>query len=177
MVESLSLRWFKRKGWKFVGSFPKNIERCVVVISPVTKWIDYVLLIVNNKLQPYKVTPVFGKGQKLPPIWIRPFIPYIDNTSGKLKTDDLQALFNKEEKLFLGFFLENTATDNWDPTFYDLAKKGRHPIVLLTFDFRHKWIKYHFPFRNSMDKDRDLAFMKRFFTTNSGKVAQKEVFV
>lgn len=53
--------------------------------------------------------------------------------------------------------------EGWEEFFYDLSCELRIPIVMVGIDNRRKRVKFHTHFYPGIDRERDLAFIRRFF--------------
>ncbi len=130
-------------GWKVVGTFPKDIKKCILVAAPHTSMWDFIL----GRLAFYR----FGIKVKFlikKELFAFPFggllkalggIP-VDRGTKNNTVEYVSALFKKSEKLIIVITPEGTRKYNshWKKGFYYIAQRAGVPIVLAFVDYAKK---------------------------------------
>ena len=179
MLKFIVKSWFAISRWKFVGILPHNLKKSVVVYAPFSSRLDFVFVLLNSTVK--------LKGHRLIADASRFSFPWnmLLKQAGAVNLDlsraedraTVENWLKENQKLHLAFMPADytNGSIDWDLTFYRLAKDLSLPIVLVAFDYRRKWVKYHLPFGVSLDEERDIRFVKNFYSSVTPRfpVAQK----
>jgi len=162
-------------GWEFVGDFPRDLKKYIVIAVPHTSWHDFYLGILIRNTLGLAINFVGKKSLFQPPFgWyfrLMGGVP-VDRTGGKNKVEAIAQIFEEHETFRLTLAPEGTRkkVSAWKTGFYYIAKKAKVPIVMITFDFAKKQNKISPPFYPTDDVEADFQFMYRFFDGVLGKV-------
>lgn len=161
-------------GWKFVGEFPKDIKKYVVIAAPHTSWVDFPIAILSRMASGLMVNFI-GKNS----LFNGPFGFFfrglggtpVDRSKSTNLVDAIVNIFNKKEEFRLGLSPEGTRkkVDKWKTGFYYIAKGANVPIVMATLDFQNKQIKFSEPYYVTDNKEADFAYFESFFFNVKGK--------
>jgi 1-acyl-sn-glycerol-3-phosphate acyltransferase len=160
--------------WKFVGDFPKDIKKYVVIAAPHTSWVDFPIAILSRMSSGLMINFI-GKAS----LFKAPFgflfralggTP-VDRSKNNNLVDAIVAIFKNKKEFRLGLSPEGTRkkVKKWKTGFYYIAKGANVPIVMATLDFEHKTIKISEPFYTTDNKEKDIAYLRSFFLNVKGK--------
>lgn len=96
--------------------------------------------------------------------------PY-DGSSPVASIQAVNDLLNSQRRIVVAMTAHRfrQIDSEWQEFFYDVAVENAIPIVMVAFDYRHKQVKFHSHFVPSMDRERDIEFMKNFFERYKNK--------
>ncbi len=161
-------------GWKLVGSFPKEIQKYVLIGVPHTSKMDFVIGALVKFMTKEKINFI-GKSSLFK--WPFGFFfralggtPVDRNKSNNL-VDAIITIFNTKKEFRLAMSPEGTRkkVDQWKTGFYYIAKGANVPIVFFTFDFGRKQVALSKPYDITENKEKDFAFFYNYFKDIKGK--------
>ena len=165
---------FKILGWKFVGQFPTDIKKYVVIAAPHTSWVDFPIAILSRMASGLMVNFI-GKNS----LFNGPFGFFfralggtpVDRSKSTNLVEAIVQIFDTKEEFRLGLSPEGTRkkVTKWKTGFYYIAKGANVPIVMATLDFENKQIKFSEPYYVTENKENDFANFDRFFFNVKGK--------
>ncbi len=170
MIRFLSVQWFKRKGWRFVGTVPRKEKGIVLVIGPQSSWKDLLLWIAIKTITRFEADlMVDGAAWS----WNSTLLL---RAAGAVKWPDgnrMEASDRITERLKRGsryavVFPFNRLNEPESPPcvdFYELALNTSTPVVLVAIDHRHKVIKFHNAFFLSGYEHRDLSYINGYYSS------------
>ena len=160
--------------WKFVGDFPLQLKKYVVIAAPHTSWVDFPIAILARMASGIMINYI-GKDS----LFKGPFGFFfralggapVDRSKNNRLVDAIVDVFNSRDEFRLGLSPEGTRkkVEKWKTGFYYIAKGANVPIVMATLDFGNKQIKISEPFYTTDDKDKDIEFLRNFFKNVKGK--------
>ncbi len=167
-MKNLAIWWFKRSGWRFVGSLPKKRPKVVLLAGPHTSFRDFVFAVAIRELTHYQVR--IGVSAKMWKWWNAWFL----RSTGGLKVpadDDRRAQDNlisrlkarKRSTIALTFNLKGQLSPEGSDFFYRVVQASDAELVLVAFDHRRKVVKFHNAFRLSGHKERDMSYIRSYF--------------
>lgn len=167
----------KLMGWKFVGLIPYKIKRCIFIVAPHTSRWDFLFLFFSIKIHRVKQKLLLPEDQKsfFCSRVINACEGELYHPNDPVQLNRLMSEMRNQDLCRLTFFPKGglSKSQDWDLNFYHMATELKVPIIMLSFDYKNKWVKYHLPFKTSIDQDRDIAFMKRYFATCNPKHRSK----
>ncbi len=179
LLHAFSVWFFKRNGWKIVGSLPPGSEKCVVVAAPHTSnWdLPYGLMLSFaldfnacwlGKVQLFKAP--FGRLM----MWFGG-IPVQRDQTNKLVSGSASAIREASGSLQLIVAPEGTRskTHTWKTGFYYIALEARVPLVLAFLDYEKKIGGIGPMFRPSGDIEADMLIIRAFYAPIKGKNADQ----
>ena len=164
-------------GWKPVGSFPKDLNKYVIIGAPHTHWLDF-LIGLGIKFAEALPANYIGKASLFrPPFgfifrWLGG--TPIDRSKSNNKVDAIVSIFNSKENFILALSPEGTRkkVTEWKTGFYYIAKGANVPIVMFTFNFKDKEIKISEPYYLTDNMEKDFSFFYKFYDGVQGKIAK-----
>lgn len=168
MIKLLCVIWFKRSGWRFVGTLPKRLEKVIFVVGPQTSPRDLIFALAIQELTKFKVRVCVDRGSyKWYNRWFirRAGGVQIDRESSEKTRVKLVNKINERSRSYLAisFNAPQDLSAKGDLLFYKIALNAETYIVLVAFDHRRKVIKFHTPFKLSGIPERDLGYVNNFF--------------
>jgi hypothetical protein len=166
--------WFKHSGWRFIGTLPKRLNKSIVVAGPHTSKRDFLLAVAVNRLAVLNAFILVDKNN------FKGFRRATLRSCRGLKYDPgndaetmqmLKELYKSQHRMTVAVSAQRrlVADSEWQEFFYDLAKEEEIPIVMVALDYKRKTVKFHTHFHPSIDKQRDLQFMRNFFSYYQGR--------
>ncbi len=159
--------FYKIFGWKFVGQYPKDLKKSVIIGAPHTSWRDFPIGVMFKYIQ----TDLNFVGKKS--LFDSPFgfffrwlggIP-VDRSKRTNLVDRIVEIFNQRDEFRLAISPEGTRKEvkEWKTGFYYIAKGAGVPIVMITFDFPNKQVVISEPYYTTEDKDKDFEYFYNFY--------------
>lgn len=180
MLKAIIAFWFRRSGWRFTGTLPKRLKKSIIIGAPNTSRQDLFLAVAVSRLSRFHARILIDSGYFN--LFSSPFLKNLnahpfDYSQSDLSWRDLTNTFNERKKFCVVFSPEGTRdrNDDWHDEFHDLALKLDVPIVMVALDYRGKKVKFHTHFRPSLDKERDLDYMRNWFSGHAGKYPEQGV--
>ncbi|MCH2199543.1 MAG: hypothetical protein MK081_12250 [Flavobacteriales bacterium] len=168
MIRELSVKWFKRKKWRFVGTLPKRLNKVIIVMGPQTGYKDILIGLAVQHLTRFKMRVAID--QKL---W-KWYSSWLWKRIGGIKVD-----FRKPEKakkrlinkinernrvcIVIPFNTPGKLEPDGNDLFYDVVRKTDSNLVLVALDHRTKTVKFHNPFSLTKFEGRDMAYVRSYF--------------
>lgn len=154
--------------WKIEGTFPKSINKYVMIVAPHTSWVDFPLGLLIKWAMDFD-TNYIGKDS----LFKGPFgfffrwvggMP-VDRSKSNNFVDAVVALFKKEKSLKLTLAPEGTRkkVDKWKTGFYYIAKGANVPIVMTALDFENRVVKIAEPYYTTDNMEADFEHFKKFY--------------
>ncbi len=168
MIQRFCIYYFKKNGWRFLGTIPKKERTVVLLYGPQTSWRELVLAIAVKSLTYFNVEVLVEKSAwSWKSSWLlnaagaTSFVP----KSNEVQQDKWSEMLKSDGPSALAFPLNplHQPTGARYTHFYDIALKCNAMVVLVAFDFRKKVIKFHSPFRLSGYQERDMSYINGFF--------------
>ncbi len=176
MMQSLAkFIYFKVLGWKVVGTFPKHLDKCVIIVVPHTSWVDFFLGLLIRKVWNEPIHYVGKKSLFKPPFgWFFRWTggAPVDRSKNKDTVSATAAIFKNRKKFRLTLAPEGTRKKvaEWRSGFYYIAKTAKVPVVMVAFDFGKKEIKVSEPHVTTDNKEADFEVYHAFYKGVVGKV-------
>lgn len=169
MIRELSVWWFKRSGWRFMGTLPKHHSKVILLLGPISKKSDLFLWLAIIELTRYKVRLAIDKRKihLISKLWQRPFrVLPLDLEWKKRTRIEIINKINERNKSCIAFMLNDwNDIENWEDHFsMEVAAKTESKVVLVAFDHYRKVVKFHTDFIPSGNKERDQSYVKSFFS-------------
>lgn len=172
------LLFFKISGWKLEGTIDPSVKKCVVIVAPHTSWNDFYIGVLVRKILNVQINFVAKKELFKPPFgWYFKWVggTALDRTSNQNKVDVIAQLFKEREIFRLAISPEGTRkkTDRWKTGFYYIAKIAQVPIIMVSFDYGTKTVKFSEPFFTSDNLEKDFSEIQNFYKGVTGKIPEK----
>jgi len=170
MIRFLSVRYFKRKGWRFVGTVPRKEKSTVLVVGPQSSWKDLLLCIAVKTITRFDVDVMVNNSAWS---WKSSLLL---RTAGAIKwpgenriesTDRITAHLKRGSRYSVVFPYNELNAPGSTPCldFYDIALSTSSSVVLVAIDHRHKVIKFHNPFYLSGFEHRDMSYIAGYYSS------------
>ncbi len=165
---------YKIFGWSIRGGLP-DIPKYILIVAPHTSYWDFpvgwaakTILrlegIFLGKAELFK-TPVIG--------WaLKKMGGYpVDRSKNTKLVDFVVDLFNSREKLVVVLTPEGTRSyvPKWKTGFYYMAFNAKVPILMVGFDFKHKFVELREPFYPTGNLESDIEEIMSYFRGITGK--------
>ncbi len=166
--------FYKILGWKFVGAFPKELKKCVIIGAPHTSWHDFYLGVFFRDIQDISLNFV-GKKSLFDSVFgwfFRAMGGFpVDRSKRTNLVDAIVDIFHEKEEFRLAISPEGTRkkVEQWKTGFYYIAKGANVPVVMITFDFGQKQIAISEPYFLTEDKEKDFEYFHKFYDGVLGK--------
>jgi hypothetical protein len=168
MIKTLSVKWFRRTKWRFLGSLPRGVKNCVIVVGPHAHRNDLKIASAIVALTHFRCTFIADK--RYNNWFVRRLlrdlrILYIHFSKSADHFDLLHSIQQKDPYKPLVFCQNHlwSGIHKLDYTYYDFAVKSKSTIMLVAIDHRRKVVKFHNPFELSGVAERDLSYISAFF--------------
>jgi len=164
-------------GWKTKGSFPKKLNKYIIIAAPHTHWLDFPLGIAIKWAEGVPANYIGKASLFKPPFgfifrWLGG--APVERNKSMHKVDAIVKIFISREKFILGMSPEGTRkkVKKWKTGFYFIAKGANIPIVMATLNFKDKEVKISNPFYPTDDMEKDFNFFYDFFKDAVGKIPE-----
>lgn len=171
-LHRLALFSWKARGWKLLGKKP-SVPKYLLVVAPHTTNQDffyYLWLSVGYNIHPYFIAKkdIFNGLQG--PIMRSLGGIAIDRTASFDVVDKAAEEFRSNEEMVMAILPEGTRKKRpyWKSGFYYIALEGEVPIVMVSMNFKEKWIKMSEPYTLTGEQDRDLDVIRAFYSDAYG---------
>jgi 1-acyl-sn-glycerol-3-phosphate acyltransferase len=161
-------------GWKIVGTLPKDIAKCVVVVAPHTSNLDFII----GRLGSY-VLGIRARFLIKKEFFFFPFGPLlkamgsipVDRKNSQGITGFVSGLFNRYPSLYLLVTPEGTRKYNahWKKGFYTIALRAGVPIAVGFLDYSKKEAGIGYVCMPSGDFQKDFKQMEDFYRTKTAR--------
>lgn len=176
-----SLFWktyWKIKGWKVNGAWPRDLTRAIIVVGPHTSGTDVVIGMAARSVIPIPHAHYLGK-KELFDGWFGWFfrstggVP-VDRSGNKNMVEQVVAEFARRKNFVLALSPEGTRkkVDRLKTGFWHIAKLAGVPIVMAGLDFAKKELILSVPFFPGENPEADLPKLIQFFASVSGKIPE-----
>ncbi|MBI1266233.1 MAG: hypothetical protein GC193_02255 [Cryomorphaceae bacterium] len=168
MIKRLSINWFRRNKWRFLGSLPRQIDKCILIVGPHVEVNDVKIAIAIHGLTNFKSTIVADRKKSNPITRLLMSslnIVYVDFNNREKTIENLSTYANKKSNHSLVFTYNHFGdlNANGDDLFYAVAQNCKATLMPIAIDHRRKTVKFHNPFEMSNHRDRDLNYIRNFF--------------
>ncbi len=162
-------------GWKNIESFPLHtLDKYLVVVIPHTSNWDFPLGLLSRAAINVDIK-YLGKDSlfRFPFGYLFRWLggyPVVRSKSTNY-VDTVVNLINSKEKFAVCISPEGTRkkVDKLKSGFYYMAHGAKVPLILCSFDWKKKEIKYSGPFYTSGDYEKDLPLIMQYFVGVEGK--------
>jgi 1-acyl-sn-glycerol-3-phosphate acyltransferase len=171
-------RWIGRMamrllGWRVTGCYPA-VPKLVVIEGPHTSYWDGVIALATIMSLDLDIRIMAKHTAFVGPVkWILNYVHAIpiDRTVQGGATRQMIEHMKRAEKFNLGVAPEGTRkkVDKWKTGFYRIAEGAGVPIMVVALDFGVKQVRVGPTIIPSGDIEADLAVMKSFYATATGK--------
>jgi 1-acyl-sn-glycerol-3-phosphate acyltransferase len=184
----ISLMLFKISGWKFIGEYPQEYQKSVMIAAPHTSNWDilfaraaFFILRVPVKFtikEEWLKTPIGPILRWLGAIGIERKDKNDPNRKKKISfVDAMVEIFNQREKLVILITPEGTRkyVKEWKSGFYHIANGAGVPIILGFLDYEKKEAGIGPTIHPTGNFEEDLEKIKSFYRTVKGKYPEQGV--
>ena len=161
-------------GWKLEGKIDPSIKKCVLIVAPHTSWFDFLIGVLVRRIIGLQMDFV-GKKElfKFPFGWYFKWMggTSLDRTPNQNKVEAIAGIFKTKEVFRLALSPEGTRkkVKIWKTGFYYIAKEAEVPMIMVSFDYKRKEVKFSDPFYASNDKEKDFFKIHEFYQGVQGK--------
>ncbi|MEM6414312.1 MAG: 1-acyl-sn-glycerol-3-phosphate acyltransferase [Pseudomonadota bacterium] len=170
--------FMKIAGWRFVGDWPADVPKAVLVAAPHTSNWDGIYMLASAG---YYRTPLQWMGKK--ELTEGPFggfvkwlgcVP-IDRSGNNDMVSQMADAFRASDEMILAVPPEGTRakTRKWKSGFYYIAATADVPLILTVLDFGSKTVRVAGTFKPMGDFDQDLPKIKEVYNGARGKFDEK----
>ena len=168
----------KIAGWKLEGKIEPSTKKCVIIVAPHTSWFDFFIGLLVRNILGLQIDFVAKKELFQAPIgWYFKWVggTPLDRTPNQNKVEAIAGIFKSRPVFRLALSPEGTRkkVKNWKTGFYYIAKEAQVPIIMVSFDYKKKIVKFSDPFYTSNDKEKDFSKIHKFYQGVQGKNAEK----
>lgn len=171
--------WFcKISGWKLEGEIDASVKKCVIIVAPHTSWFDFLIGLLVRNILGLQIDFVAKKELFQSPFgWYFKWVggTSLDRTPNQNKVEAIAGIFKSKTVFRLALSPEGTRkkVENWKTGFYYIAKQAAVPIIMVSFDYKKKTVKFSDPFYTSNEKEKDFAKIHEFYKGVQGKNPEK----
>lgn len=166
--------WLRVFGWKFVGTFPQELKKCVIAVAPHTSNWDVVVGMATRSVMPIRGAKFLGKQELFRGI-LGPFMRWIggvpvDRSKKSNTVEQVAEACRKSERFILAIAPEGTRkrVDSLKTGFWHMAKAAGIPIVLAGLDYKNKAVVFSEPF-HPQNEAEDFKRIYAFFSGIEGR--------
>lgn len=169
------LIFFQLMGWRIVGNFNPEIEKCVMMVMPHTSWHDFYIGLLTRGVIGLEMHWV-GKKE----LFGFPFGSYfrwlggapLDRTGGLNKVDTITAIFKEKEVFRMAISPEGTRQKvaELKTGFYYIALKAMVPLIPVSFDYNMMQVHIGKPYYPTGDFENDMKIILQHFKGVQGKI-------
>lgn len=164
-------------GWKTVGTFPKKLNKYLIIAAPHTHWLDFPLGIAIKWAEGTPVNYIGKASLFKPPFgfifrWLGG--APVDRSKSTNKVQSIVSVFNSRDHFILGMSPEGTREKvfKWKTGFYYIAKGANIPIVMATLDFKNKEVKISEPYYLTNNMEEDINVFYKYYENVQGKIPE-----
>ena len=174
MLGLFSKVFLRLRGWKVVGTVPKE-PKYITLIAPHTSNWDFLTILSVVGTHHLQVSFI-GKASLFKGVlgWLFYYLGGIPIDRNNPKRGDVVQqivdVFASRDRLILGITPEGTRSkvDNWKTGFYRMALGAKVPLVLAFIDARAKETGFGPTFMPTGDIEADMAEIQAFYATKLG---------
>lgn len=166
MIKYLCVRWFKRKGWRFVGTVPRKEKGVVIVVGPQTSWHDLIIAIAVKTITHFNVDVLVDSAAwTWKSKWLLKAAGAVKWYNEEAQRDRLMQRLSSGSRYAAAFMFNplNTTTEFGCSEFYTVALRSKTSVVLVALDHRRRIVKFHNPFYLSGIVRRDMSYIGSFY--------------
>ncbi len=165
-------------GWKLEGNIDASIKKSVLIVAPHTSWFDFFIGLLVRNIFGLQIDFVAKKELfQFPFGWYFKWVgaTSLDRTPNQNKVEAIVRIFKSKTTFRLALSPEGTRkkVKNWKTGFYYIAKEAEVPIIMVSFDYKKKIVKFSDPFYTSNDKEKDFSKIHKFYQDVQGKNPEK----
>lgn len=173
--------FFRLFGWKVKGQVPGSLKKYVMIVAPHTSNWDFLVGVAARSILQLDTMYVAKKELFIFPFgwFFRKLGGYpVDRSKHTRFVEAVCDIFNSKDRFSIAITPEGTRSyaPNWKTGFYYIANKLKIPVVMVGFDYAKKEVVLKEPFNLTGDTDKDIAFMKDYFRTITGKNPKQGVY-
>ena len=173
---NLILKFF---GWSIIGHVQvQNLKKSVIIVGPHTSWIDFPLGIFVRSAAKLPCMYLGKKSLFRPPLGFlfRAFGGYpVDRSHAQNQVAQVIDIFDAHESFSIALSPEGTRrkVKNFKKGFYYIARGAGAAIIMCTFDFKEKEVRFSDPFWPSQDDEKDIKKIEDHYRGIEGKVLER----
>lgn len=173
MFSQISKTILSLLGWKFIGDYPHEIDKKMIIVVPHTSNWDFPLGLLIRSALKAKIHFI-GKASlfKPPHGFIFKALGGFPVKRGKNynQVDQIVNYYNSRDTFSLSIAPEGTRkkVDKLKTGFYHIALQAKIPVIMMKFDAEHKEVVIKEPFYPTGDKEKDLNVVNTFFRGTKG---------
>jgi len=177
----LSTAILRLLGWKVVGQIPPDLKKYVVVAAPHTSGWDFPLGILSRASIGVDIKYIGKKSLFRPPFgWLmRKLGGYpVDRSKAQNYVQSVVDIFNGKDAFAIALSPEGTRgkVEKFKTGFYYIAKGAGIPILLVSFDYSKRIVKYDPDlFYPTDDAEADLAQIWDYYKAIRGKNPERGI--
>lgn len=178
MLSLISRLILKIFGWKIKGRYPDEVKKFILAVVPHTSNWDFPLgILVRMAMK--KDIKFLGKSSLFkPPLgWLfRALGGYpVDRSKSSKLVDAVVDIFNEKEEFVVTIAPEGTRekVERLKTGFYYIALGANVPILLTTFDYEKKEVRFLELFYPTGDKEKDFEHIHEVFRGYRGRHPEK----
>lgn len=167
---------FKIVGWKVKGGLPKDVKKYVIIVAPHTSYWDFPIGVAARSIIRLRSHFLIKAEMFRNPILAKVFrwlggIPVDRGNKHNNIVDLVAAEFDKREEFCITITPEGTRAKvyKWKTGFHRIARAAGVPIVMVGFDFKHKFVELLEPFYPTEDLEADLEHIQKYYKGLTGK--------
>lgn len=174
-------RLLKWSGWKVSVTAPRR-DKCVICVAPHTSNWDFILGLAAYRSLGRKANFLMKEFWFFFPLKniLRAFggIPVPAKKNGSSLTEKIVDLFRKSKYVNLAVTPEGTRSrkEKWRTGFLYISYEAQVPIQLGIIDYAKKEIRINEEFYPSSDIEKDMKYVKKFYTNSANAARYPEKF-
>ncbi len=172
---NLSGTILKLFGWKVEGGIPPGLKKFVVIAAPHTSAWDFPLGVLTRASTGFNIKFIGKKSLFKPPFgWLMYMLggyPVDRSKTGNF-VQSVVDIFDQHEEFAIALAPEGTRgkVDKFKTGYYYIAKGAGVPILLVSFDYGKKVVKYDPEvFYTTDDSEGDLKYIWNYYKGVQGK--------
>ena len=166
--------FFKIFGWSISGDVPRNINKFIIIVAPHSSSIDFFVGLFVRAILKFNCGFLAKKELFNFPFGIlfRALGGYpVDRKSSNKLVDQVVTIVKKEERFAVAIAPEGTRkpVKKWKTGFYYIALQANIPLVMASFDYERKNVKFSEPFYLTGITITDAKAINDYFKNTNGK--------
>lgn len=168
----LARMFWRLGGWKQLGKRPV-VPKCLLVVAPHTTNQDffyYLGLSFAYNIHPYFLAKKDIFNGLMGPLMRSIGGISIDRTASEDVVDQAAQTFRDHPEIIMAILPEGTRKKRpyWKSGFYYIALEAEVPIVMVSMNFKQKWIRLSEPYLLSGNQQQDLEVIREFYKDAHG---------
>ncbi|MEO9967732.1 MAG: 1-acyl-sn-glycerol-3-phosphate acyltransferase [Reichenbachiella sp.] len=163
-------------GWKIIGSISEKTKKCVIVVAPHTSYWDFFIGIAVRPIKNLRSSFLVKKE-----VFKYSLVAWAVKGMGGIAVDrgnknsnlieQVVKVFNEREVMRLAITPEGTRSKvgEWKTGFYRIAIAAKVPIVIVSFNFAKKEVKFVEEFIPTGNLKEDIAYVRSRYIGIPGK--------